>query len=89
VAAERTQWHSALNDLNLTHTDGRASFVFFDAGYPQTEIAASLRNQGIEIGRAFPPLSNWVRITIGLPEENKAAQEQLRMALSKNLVHAL
>jgi histidinol-phosphate aminotransferase len=69
--------------LGLIHTDARASFVFFDAGHQQAEIATSLQNRGVEIGRAFPTLSNRVRITVGLPEENNAAQEKLRTALSK------
>src|SRR6202000_2107103 len=35
VAAERARWVAVLNDLKLTHTDARASFVFFNQQRPQ------------------------------------------------------
>jgi len=38
-------------------------------------VAAALAAQGIMIGRAQPPLDNWVRISIGLPEENAIARK--------------
>ena len=82
VAAERARWVAVLNDLKLTHTDARASFVFFNAQRPQAEVAAAFRQRGVVVGRLFPPYDNWVRITIGLPEENRFVQAQLRDMLA-------
>ena len=42
-----------------------------------------LKNAGVLVGRAFPPYDRWIRITIGLPEENRRAQAALRAALGK------
>ena len=81
IAKERTIWLSVLRELNLPHTDSRANFVFFDAGRPQPTVAAAMREQGVDIGRAHPPYSNWARITIGLPSENLRAQNALRSTL--------
>jgi histidinol-phosphate aminotransferase len=81
TASERTKWVSVLDHLALAHTTAYANFLFFQAGLPQTELAAALRLRGIEIGRTFPPYTDWARITIGLPEENRAAQQQLREVL--------
>jgi histidinol-phosphate aminotransferase len=81
TAAERTKWASVLDHLALAHTASHANFIFFNAGLPQTELAAALRLRGIEIGRTFPPYTNWARITIGLPEENRATQHQLHEVL--------
>jgi histidinol-phosphate aminotransferase len=36
-----------------------------------------LTQGGIEIGRAFPPLDHWVRISIGLPQENALARDAI------------
>jgi histidinol-phosphate aminotransferase len=83
VAVEREGWLAVLKDLRLTHAHSVASFVFFDAGWPQRDVAAAFRTRGIEIGRAFPPYESWVRITIGRPEQNKVAQWHLR-----DLLHA-
>jgi histidinol-phosphate aminotransferase len=81
TASEKTKWVSVLDHLALTHTTSHANFIFFDSGLPQTELVAALRLRGIEIGRTFPPYTGWARITIGLPEENRAAQQQLHEVL--------
>lgn len=81
VAAERAKWFAVLDELKLQHTRSLASFIFFDAGRPQTELAASLRARGVDIGRTFPPYTNWARITIGRPEENRIVQQRLREIL--------
>jgi histidinol-phosphate aminotransferase len=81
VASEREKWVSLLEDLHLSHTRSATNFVFFDVGRPQTEIASRMKEQGVQIARAFPPYSNWVRITIGTPSENENARQALRQAL--------
>jgi histidinol-phosphate/aromatic aminotransferase/cobyric acid decarboxylase-like protein len=42
-----------------------------------TDVAAALNTKGIEIGRAFPPLDHWVRISIGLRQENALARDAI------------
>ncbi len=74
MTAERDQWITLFDRLKLRYSDSRANFVFFETGRPQREISAALAAKGIDIGRAFPPLDNWVRISIGLPEENAMAR---------------
>lgn len=81
VASERSKWNVVLDELKLPHTDSATNFVFFDAGRPQSEVAARMRKQGVDVGRTFAPYLSWVRITIGLPEENLRAQRALRVAL--------
>lgn len=78
VAAERVKWSAVLNALKLRHTDSQANFIYFDAGRPQTAVAKALLAEGVVVGRAFPPYDTWLRITIGLPEENTRAQAALR-----------
>jgi histidinol-phosphate aminotransferase len=77
VADERTKWIAVLDELKIQHTQSVASFIFFDTGRPQAELAISLRARGVDIGRAFPPYTNWARITIGRPEENRIVQQNL------------
>jgi histidinol-phosphate aminotransferase len=84
IANERGIWLSVLRELNLPHTDTRTNFVFFDSGRPQPELAAAMRERGIDIGRAHAPYSNWARITIGLPSENLRAQNALRASLKES-----
>jgi histidinol-phosphate aminotransferase len=83
VAKERATWQALFKELKLPHSDSAANFVFFDAGHPQAELAAAFRQRGIDIGRGFPPLDQWARISIGLPAENARAQQALREILGK------
>ena len=82
VARERQLWNTVLDEMKLPRSASVANFIFFNAGRPQTEIADALRRQGIDIGRAHPPYTDWVRITIGLPEENRRAQTAVRQVFS-------
>jgi histidinol-phosphate aminotransferase len=81
VASERGKWIAFLDSLKLRHTDTHTNFVFFDAGRPQQDLARTLRQNGVDIGRTFTPYTNWARVTIGLPEENEIAQSKLREVL--------
>ena len=82
VIAERKKWHRLFDTLKLRYSDSRGNFVFFETSRPQLEIAGALRAKGIEIGRAFPPLDHWTRISIGLPEENTLARTAVSELLS-------
>lgn len=85
VARERQIWNSVLDELKLPHTAAAANFIFFNGGRPQPEIAAAMRRHGINIGRSYPPFTNWARITIGLPEENRRSQAALRELCASRL----
>ena len=78
VATERTRWGAVLDELQLEHTHSQANFVYFKSRRPHAETATALRSHGIEVGRKFLPYEDWVRITIGLPEENLRTQAVLR-----------
>ena len=81
VAAERDAWHELFRRRNLRFAQSQANFVFFDAGRPQEAVATALASQGIDIGRAYPPLGTWVRISIGRPKENAIARQAVAALL--------
>lgn len=83
VAEERARWFELLDALSLRRSQAAANFVFFHAGRPQPALAAAFAARGIDIGRAFAPLDDWARISIGLPEENARARRALREILSR------
>jgi len=81
VAAERDAWHDLFRRLQVRFSDSHGNFVFFDSGRPHQTAAAALAAEGIDIGRAFPPLDNWVRISIGSPEHNAIARHSVAKLL--------
>lgn len=82
VATERAKWQAVLTDLRRPQTASVGNFVYFDAGRPHADIAAAFAREGLRIGRAFPPHATWVRISIGLPDDNARAQTLLRQLLA-------
>lgn len=74
VATEREAWYDLFRKHKVRFTESHGNFVFFDSGRPHQMMAAALAAQGIDIGRSYPPLDTWVRISIGLPEENAIAR---------------
>ena len=81
TAHERLRWHAALDSLKLRHSDSVGNFVFFESGYPHEILASAFLAEGIDIGRGFPPLDRWARVSIGLPEENEFAISTLQKIL--------
>jgi histidinol-phosphate aminotransferase len=57
------------------------NFVFLRTGMPVKEFIAKMRLEGVEVGRPFPPLLEWARITIGLPEEMEVCHRAMRKVL--------
>lgn len=88
TAYERNRWHKALDELKLRRAEARANFVFFESGRPQNELAQAFLEHGIHIGRPFPPLDHWARISIGQPDQNQRAIAVLRKLLSADLLSA-
>jgi histidinol-phosphate aminotransferase len=80
---ERARWISVMDELGLHRSDSQGNFVFFGTGRPHEEIAAAFLAHGVQIGRSFPPLDRWIRISIGLPEENTLAIKVLRQILRR------
>lgn len=78
IATEREKWNQLLDSLKLEHTSSQANFIYFNTTRPYDQVRAAFNAQGIQIARLFSPYNTWVRITIGLPAENKKAQEILK-----------
>jgi histidinol-phosphate aminotransferase len=55
-----------------------ANFVMIDVEGDIVPVAQALRERGIQAGRKFPSMPNWLRISIGKPEEMKTFLAALR-----------
>lgn len=72
VRLGRDKLHAALDRLGLRYTDSRASYVFFQSRLPAQGVRDALAVRGLIVGKAFPPLDAWIRITIGTAAETDA-----------------
>jgi histidinol-phosphate/aromatic aminotransferase/cobyric acid decarboxylase-like protein len=73
-----------VTDNNTLRSFVSGNFVFFESGYAHQELATAFLAQGIDVGRSFPPLDRWARISIGLPEENERAIGVLRKIIREH-----
>ncbi|GHT29518.1 histidinol-phosphate aminotransferase [Bacteroidia bacterium] len=74
IASERFKWNAWLDNLHIEHTASQANFIFINTGHPFPVIHQRLLNAGIHTGNLVPAYPNWIRITIGTPEENQAVR---------------
>jgi histidinol-phosphate aminotransferase len=81
VTAERDAWHNLFHGLNVPFADSHGNFVFFNSGRNHEVVKEALAARGIDIGRAYPQLDTWIRISIGLPEDNAAARQAVTALL--------
>jgi histidinol-phosphate aminotransferase len=84
VARERRLWFGLFQELKMNFTESSGNFVFFESGMPHGEFSAAMLEDGVEIGRAFPPYERWARISIGLPQENASARAAVKKLLAKD-----
>lgn len=71
-AADRTEFAKQANARKLTFIPSYANFVMIKANRDAKEMMTAFRQRAILIGRPFPPMTDYIRVSLGLPEENKA-----------------
>lgn len=55
-----------------------ANFVMIDLGTDVQPVVEAFRARGIRVGRRFPSLPRWLRVSVGRPEEMRAFAAALR-----------
>ena len=61
--------YGILGEMNIPYLESHTNFVFFKTGRNIRELIPSMEKEGVVIGRPFPPLYNWARISTGTMEE--------------------
>ena len=73
---------TAIAKMGRKMTESQTNFVFFHAGMPVEQVQKAMLAKGFMIGRAFPPYTDWVRISIGTPDEMRAVAAALPEVIS-------
>lgn len=74
--------YKTLDELKLQYIKSHTNFVFFNSGIPTRQLIGEMRNRNVIIGRPFPPMDNWARISTGTIEEVNAFNVALKKVLS-------
>src|SRR5689334_9612407 len=61
-----------LDTLGYRYIPSHANFMMIDLRRDVRSVLSALRNRGVEVGRVFPALPNFMRVTIGTDVQMKA-----------------
>ena len=56
-------------ELGHRYVKSNANFTFFETGRDVREVNAAFRKEGIMVGRPFPPMLDWLRVSMAKPHE--------------------
>lgn len=70
-----------LDSLKLTYIPSHGNFVFFKTGQDIEAFQQKMRTRGILVGRAFPPLLDWCRVSTGRVEDMPLLAQKLKEVL--------
>ena len=68
-AADRQEFFKQAHARGLKPIDSRANFIMMNASRPDQSVIDYFQKNNIIIGRKFPPMDNYVRISLGKPDE--------------------
>ena len=74
--------YKTLNDLELRYIPSHSNFVFFESGRTISQLASKMKDENILIGRPFPPLNHWARISTGTIEDMHQFSRALKKVMS-------
>ncbi len=74
--------YAALDELKLKYQRSHANFVFFHTGKDIQAFNSEMKDLGVSVGRPFPPLNDWCRISTGTIEEVKIFTQTLKKAMA-------
>lgn len=75
-------YYAELDKMNLKYWPSQANFVLFDTGKDAGEVYNALLKEGVILRPVKPyGMPNYLRMSVGLPEENQAAIAAIRKVL--------
>ncbi len=57
------------DELGVRYVKSNANFTFFETGQDVVEVNKAFREEGIMVGRPFPPRTDWLRVSMAKPHE--------------------
>jgi len=73
--------YKTLDELKLRYVPSHTNFVFFHTGREISELIPQMRAQNVAIGRPFPPLNDWCRISTGKMEDVRKFGEAIKSVM--------
>ncbi|MBC7366861.1 MAG: histidinol-phosphate aminotransferase family protein [Undibacterium sp.] len=82
IKAGRDALIAVIKGLGKEYAEPQGNFVFFKTGMPIKTFQEKMLAEMVQVARPFPPMLEWARISIGLPEEMAVCHAALKKALA-------
>lgn len=82
VREGKSLMYQTMDDLGLEYVKSSTNFIFFKTGRNINTFNQQMMNEGIMVGRAFPPYTDWCRISMGTIEEVQKFNVVLKKVMS-------
>ena len=69
IIADRDAFTNQAIARKLKVSPSHANFIMVETGRPVRDVITHFRGQQIAIGRPFPPMEQYIRVSLGLPNE--------------------
>ena len=83
IAAARSYATKLVQDHGHRCLPSHTNFIFFHLGHDIRSFQAKMAQQGILVGRPFPPFMDWCRLSIGTMEEMQAFAGAFQSVMSQ------
>jgi len=83
--ASKVLYHG-FEELGIEHIPSHANFVMYRIQNDLEEFITRMSENGVRVGRPFPPLLSYNRVSLGLPEEMELLVEKLRLFRSRGWI---
>lgn len=61
----------AMDEMGVRYIKSNANFTFIHTGQDVVEVNKAFRAENLMVGRPFPPMTDWLRVSMAKPEEMK------------------
>ena len=78
----RSYLTAELKTMGYEHIPSQANFVMIDMKRPVLPLIAGLNQQGVQVGRFFPALPNYMRVTVGKRAEMETFLSAFRRVIA-------
>ncbi len=82
IKAGRDALIAVIKGLGKEYAEPQGNFVFFKTGMPIKTFQEKMKAEMVLVARPFPPMLEWARISIGLPEEMAVCHAALKKVLA-------
>ena len=70
------------DEMGVNYIKSNGNFSFIETGMQIEKFQAMMLNEGIMVGRPFPPFTNWARVSMQTPEEMAYFAQTYRKLMS-------